>query len=111
MAITETIPSQKVAVDGAPALASGLPVTGADCHILQFLDETGGYLTRRVAEMTVGGGRANTAAVGRDLRRMEDRGLVDRLDSAAPVCWRRTPAGTRMLARAKALGLIAGEGR
>lgn len=108
MAITETIPPRKVTVDGAtaPATTAGLRVTAADCLILHMLDETGGYLTRRVAELTVGAGRRNTASVGQDLQRLAICGLVEPLDGGSPVCWRRTPAGTRMLARACKVGLF-----
>jgi hypothetical protein len=69
----------------------------ADCRLLRVLDENCGYLARQVAEMTIGGGRSNTLKMSRDLRQLEARGLVDRLDHETPICWRRTPAGTRLL--------------
>lgn len=106
MANFDTTSKRSASVDDTSATGQDLPVSETDCRILAFLEETSGYLTRQVAETTGATGRASSAAIGRDLRRMASQGLVGTLDSDKPVCWTRTPAGTQMLERARACGLI-----
>lgn len=68
--------------------------------ILGCLDESGGFPTRRVAELVekeVGrfghNRRTHSGSIRAWLDELKKRGLVDYLDDQKPVCWKRTETG------------------
>ena len=80
-------------------------LTDNDIAILRCLNESGGLLTRRVANQVpfFGANRhQHSAAVRSWLLRLKKYGLVRLLDNEKPDCWTRTPAGTEALTKVTA---------
>lgn len=77
-----------------------MKLSSYDVEILEILAEDGGFMTRDVAKgVTFFGSntRQHSGAVRAWLMRLKEFGLVDTLDDQKPVCWKRTPEGTRAL--------------
>ena len=80
-------------------------LTNHEREILECLSETGGFLTRRVAQNVRFFGinkHQHSGAVRAWLMNLKKRGLVDYLDDQKPVCWKRTQAGSKALAEMEA---------
>lgn len=76
-------------------------LTSTTRALLEVLDEGCGLMTGQVsrrAKFSYGGNaRMRSGAVRSWLNNLKAEGLVDLLDDQKPVCWKRTPAGTRAL--------------
>jgi hypothetical protein len=67
--------------------------------MLRALDETGGSVTADVSEHAFGSTRRERSAnAHHSLKSMMRLGLVRTLDDQKPVCWCRTPSGTKVVA-------------
>jgi hypothetical protein len=78
-------------------------LTSTTSELLTVLSEDGGFTTGRVSELAKNIGycasnnRQRSGAVRAWLMELKQQGLVDFLDDQKPVCWKRTPAGSRAL--------------
>ena len=64
--------------------------------ILNFLDESGGFLTKYVGEKVWPQfpARSRSQAARMHLLALERMGLVSKMDNDKPICWVRTRSGT-----------------
>ncbi len=68
-------------------------------QILLVLDEVGGFDTSHIANKVGGSSnrRKNSQLIRQLLLKLEEAGLVSKMDDEKPVCWLRTFAGSQVV--------------
>lgn len=77
------------------------PLSSIEMDVLKKLDEDRGFETRVIAKKLVilaRSERSKSMTVRGVLLRLKKMRMVDYLDDEKPVCWIRTPRGTKYLA-------------
>lgn len=71
-----------------------------DYRIMECLSETGGLPTGDIAFLVHGErSRSISASMSRELRSLEGKGMVAKLDGQKPTCWLLTPYGRLAVTR------------